>query len=66
MAMETADHGHYKLEPEVLDESMTRADLAFVLQHLRFGRGGFSSVKLDVEVRNFLLSALQRPHREPT
>jgi hypothetical protein len=49
------------LEPDdVMDETMTRADLEFVLQHLRFGRGGFSTVKLDAEVARYLVSALRR------
>jgi hypothetical protein len=37
MAMENHGHG-YKIEPEILDEDMTAADLAFALEHLRFGK----------------------------
>jgi hypothetical protein len=42
-----------------LDASMKPADLAFVLQNLRF-RNGTQTVKLDREVRDYLVRAVTR------
>jgi len=53
-------HGFYRLEAEVLDGDMNRSDLAFALEHLRFGKTGLAPVKLDKEVARYLVSALRR------
>jgi hypothetical protein len=50
-------------EPEVLDGSMNRADLAFALQDLHFGRGGLCTLKLDRDVARFLVGLIKRPQR---
>ena len=51
-------------EPDVLDESMTRADLMFMLENLHFGQGELGTLKIDREVRDYLLDALRaRTHR---
>jgi hypothetical protein len=49
-----------KIEPEILDADMTRADLAFALRHLNFSRKGFAPLKIDREVARFLVNALRR------
>jgi hypothetical protein len=58
MAME--NHGHYRLEPEILDQDMNRSDLVFALQHLQYGKTGLAPVKLDAEVARYLVDALRR------
>jgi hypothetical protein len=58
MAEATRDYN--KLQPEVLDADMTRADLAFALRHLNFSRKGFAPLKIDREVARYLVSALRR------
>jgi hypothetical protein len=43
------NHGHYRLEPEILDQDMNRSDLVFALQHLQYGKTGLAPVKLDAD-----------------
>jgi hypothetical protein len=59
MSMQPAAFDHIANEPPVLDASMKPADLAFVLQNLRF-RNGTQTVKLDREVRDYLVRAVTR------
>jgi hypothetical protein len=48
---------------EFLDENMTRRDLVYVLEHLRFrDRDALSTLKVDRGVANFLIHALRRNH----
>jgi hypothetical protein len=51
------------LEPDVMDETMTRNDIVFVLRHLHFARNGLGSLRLDRPVRDFLISALRSSRR---
>jgi hypothetical protein len=51
-------------EPEVLDGDCTAADLAFALAHLHFTRNGLCTLRLDRDVRDYLLTTL-RPHARP-
>jgi hypothetical protein len=60
MAEATTDHNFYKLEPEILDADMSRGDLVFALEHLRFSRQDLSVLKIDRGVRDFLIRALRR------
>jgi len=48
---------------EFLDENMTRRDLVYVLEHLRFpGREALGTLRLDRQVRDFLVrSVCPRP-----
>ena len=48
---------------EFLDENMTCKDLIYVLEHLRFqgrGREALGVLKVDRQVRDFLVRALRR------
>jgi hypothetical protein len=60
-------HDYTTLEPDdIMDETMTRSDLVFVLQHLHFGsKSGLGSLKINREVRNYLVGVLRnrRAHR---
>jgi hypothetical protein len=47
-----------------MDEGMTRSDLIFVLENLRFNRDDLSRLQIDRGVRDYLLVALRvRAHR---
>jgi hypothetical protein len=51
-------------EPDVLDESMTRGDLVFMLGNLHFGRDDLGRLQIDRGVRDDLLTTLRaRAHR---
>jgi hypothetical protein len=51
-------------EPDILDESMTRGDLVFMLENLLFGRDDLSRLQIDRGVRDYLLTTLRvRAHR---
>lgn len=39
---------------------MTPADLVFVLRYLEFDKNDMTTVRLDVEVRNYLIRLLRR------
>jgi hypothetical protein len=52
--------GHNLLEPDILDEDLRPDDIAFVLKHLRFGRGDLATVKIDRGTRDYLVRALRR------
>jgi hypothetical protein len=44
---------------EFLDEDMTRRDLVYVLEHLRFpGRAALGTLKVDRQVRDFLVRSI--------
>jgi hypothetical protein len=44
---------------EFLDENMTRRDLVYVLEHLRFpGREALGTLKVDRQVRDFLVRSI--------
>ena len=44
---------------EFLDEDMTRRDLVYVLEHLRFpGRDALGTLKVDRQVRDFLVRSI--------
>jgi hypothetical protein len=44
---------------EFLDENMTRRDLVYVLEHLRFpGREALGTLRLDRQVRDFLVRSI--------
>jgi hypothetical protein len=58
--MAETTHNFYRLQPEVLDQDMSRADLAYVLEHLQFGRNDIATVRLDKEVARYLVDALRR------
>jgi hypothetical protein len=50
-----------KIEPLRLDDSMTRTDLAWSLQHLTFDRStDCHLLTIDRGVRDFLLNAIKR------
>jgi hypothetical protein len=51
-----------RLEPDVLDGSMTPSDLVFALEHLHFGRNrnALGALRIDRQVRDFLVAALRR------
>jgi len=55
--MSPQSHG---IEPEILDRDMNRADLIFVLENLVFGRSAHATLRLDRQVRDYLLDALRR------
>ena len=46
-------------EPETLDADMTPADIADTLRRLHF-TGGMMTIRLDREVRDFLVAAVTR------
>jgi hypothetical protein len=52
-------HDFSTYEPDILDESMTRADLVYMLENLNF-RGRLGLLRLDRGVRDFLIDALRR------
>jgi hypothetical protein len=54
-------HDWGRIEPEILDGTLTTTDLAFALDHLHFTRNNLCTVQLDRDVRDFLLTALRRP-----
>jgi hypothetical protein len=43
-----------------LTSDMTRSDLVEVLEHLPWGRGGLCTIRLDRDVRDYLLRMLKR------
>ena len=53
-----------KVEPTILDGSMTKNDLVFMLENLHFPsrRHGDASkmIEIDKQVRDFLVTALKR------
>jgi hypothetical protein len=55
-----------RIEPTILDQDMTRADLIWVLENLSFSRDVFAdnhrlaTVTIDRGVRDFLLNAIKR------
>jgi hypothetical protein len=55
-------HDFSTIEPEVLDEDMTPGDLVFALEHLHFGRNALGSLRIDRQVRDYLVAALRRHH----
>jgi hypothetical protein len=57
-------HESHSIECDVMDEGMTRSDLIFVLENLRFNRDDLSRLQIDRGVRDYLLVALRvRAHR---
>ena len=46
-------------EPDILDETMTRGDLVFMLENLHFGRDDLGRLQIDRGVRDYLLGALR-------
>ena len=55
--------GQYSVAADEMTEDMTRSDLLYVLQNLRFskhGGGGSKQIWLDRGVRDFLVRALSR------
>ena len=53
-----------KVQTEVLDADMTRADLVDVLKRLRFDVDEHCVIWLDRSVRDFLVTALTNAHRK--
>jgi hypothetical protein len=50
-----------RAEPETLDQNMTRGDLIYALENLRFmGRDQRHIIEIDKAVRDYLVSALRR------
>ena len=48
-------------EPEILDQDMTKADLIYALEHLRFaGFGQRRTIEIDKSVRDYWVSPLRR------
>jgi len=47
-----------RTEPPMLDASMTPGDLATVLRDLKFLRGHPETIRLDRDVRDYLLDAV--------
>jgi hypothetical protein len=46
---------------DILDQDMTRGDLVFVLEHLRFvGRDALGTLRVDKGARDYLRDALRR------
>jgi hypothetical protein len=46
------------LGPDELTEDMTVKDLTYVLEHLSFAKNGAATLRVDREVRDYLLRAL--------
>jgi hypothetical protein len=49
-------------QPDILDEDMSASDIVFVLENLHFGRNTLAALRLDREVRDYLVAALRRTH----
>jgi hypothetical protein len=56
-------HESHSIEPDILDESMTRADLMFALEHLHFGRDDLGRLQIDRGVRDFLVRSIAPSRR---
>ncbi len=58
----TSEHDLDPRAPDdVLDESMTAADIVWTLEHLRFaGRDRLATLQIDRSVRDYLIDALRR------
>jgi hypothetical protein len=56
LAAET-DETH-SIEPDIADGDLTPRDLTFVLQNLRFGRSALATLRIDREVRDFLIRSI--------
>jgi hypothetical protein len=50
------------IEPEILDEDMRPSDLVFALEHLHFGHNALGTLRIDREVRDYLVATLHRNH----
>ena len=50
-------HDHHSIEPDVLDQDMTASDIVFVLENLHFGRNTLAALRLDRQVRDFLVGS---------
>jgi hypothetical protein len=50
-------------EPDILDESMTRGDLVFMLENLHFGRDDLGRLQIDRGVRDFLVRSIAPSRR---
>jgi len=65
MTTRLIDDRHLKDEPTTLDETMTRDDLVWTLQHLNFGRNNrtdrrqLAHICVDRHVRDFLVRAIR-------
>jgi hypothetical protein len=57
-----AAHDFSTIEPKILDEDMRPSDLVFALEHLHFGRNALGTLRIDRQVRDYLVAALRR-HR---
>jgi hypothetical protein len=56
----------HSIESDVLDGDMTPSDLAYMLQHLHFrnGQNALSTIRIDRQVRDFLVRAIALGGRE--
>jgi hypothetical protein len=54
------DTSSHSIEPDILDDELTPADLAFALAHLKFNRNGLATLRVDEGVRDYLVRALRR------
>jgi hypothetical protein len=53
-------HDFNVLEPPIVDQDMTAADITYTLQHLHFRQNGLGALKIDKGVRDYLVAALRR------
>jgi hypothetical protein len=63
--MPAPTHDYFNtLESDILNADMTPSDLVFALEHLHFGRNrnALGTLRIDRQVRDYLVAALRRNH----